>query len=136
MRLHEQDNRGGWAERNNAEKAYFLARDYNSQNEFILLMSKHYELLTSGEKNKLKNKLRVKQDGKCAICGVSERKLGKPLCLDHNHITGEVRGLLCNNCNSGIGFLDCDEWGADMLRLAINYLTTRDSLHKANADRK
>ncbi len=49
----------------------------------------------------------VEQNGKCAICKTEETgtRLGKLLALavDHNHATGEVRGLLCRNCNTLIG---------------------------------
>ena len=48
-----------------------------------------------------------KQNYKCAICGKTKSengKNGKSFAIDHNHETGEVRGLLCNNCNAGIGF--------------------------------
>jgi len=41
-----------------------------------------------------------KQKGKCKICQES-----KELVVDHNHNNKEVRGLLCHNCNRGIGFL-------------------------------
>lgn len=41
------------------------------------------------------------QNGVCAICGAFPGK--RRLHVDHNHKTGEVRGLLCNNCNVGIG---------------------------------
>lgn len=45
------------------------------------------------------------QDGRCAICGVAP--LNKLLCVDHDHKTGLVRGLLCARCNTAIGyFLD------------------------------
>ena len=44
------------------------------------------------------------QDGKCAICK-SEDSKGKRFSVDHNHKTGEVRGLLCNPCNVAIGLL-------------------------------
>jgi hypothetical protein len=46
------------------------------------------------------------QEGKCAICGKSESMDSKRLNADHNHITGEFRGWLCNKCNSMLGIID------------------------------
>lgn len=63
------------------------------------------------------------QGGLCAICKQPERirqKYGlKRLAVDHDHVTGKVRGLLCQRCNQMIGH------GADdveLLRKAIEYL--------------
>ena len=43
----------------------------------------------------------AKQNGLCAIC---KQKSGeKYLSIDHNHETGEIRGLLCKKCNMGLG---------------------------------
>jgi hypothetical protein len=44
------------------------------------------------------------QDGACSICGVIPGAKDNRLCIDHNHVTGKVRGLLCHNCNSALGF--------------------------------
>lgn len=53
----------------------------------------------------------------CEICGVVESD--RPLCVDHDHTTGAMRGLLCNNCNAGIGLLgDCPS----RIELAAAYL--------------
>jgi hypothetical protein len=60
----------------------------------------------------------AEQKGCCKLCGRSDtgRKYAKHLCVDHCHKTGRVRGLLCNRCNAGIGFL-CDDHGlADKAR--------------------
>lgn len=43
------------------------------------------------------------QRGVCAICG--EILDGKKYRIDHDHITGKVRGILCTSCNTGVGLL-------------------------------
>lgn len=54
-----------------------------------------------------------KQDGVCAICKrpVHSNRRGpngkvKHLAVDHNHITGNVRGLLCTLCNGMLGWFE------------------------------
>lgn len=56
------------------------------------------------------------QRGVCAICN---KQSDKKLAVDHDHDTGEVRGLLCGACNRGIGLLKDD---AQILHKAIEYL--------------
>ena len=64
-------------------------------------------------------RLLQRQDGACAICREPCRT-GARLSVDHSHETGEVRGLLCRNCNAGLGqFRD----RVDLLRTAAEYLT-------------
>lgn len=66
-----------------------------------------------------------KQSGSCAICNkaltlyAETRDLSSVACIDHNHSTGEVRGLLCNTCNTGIGMLKEDPI---IMQSAIKYL--------------
>lgn len=60
------------------------------------------------------------QEGVCAICGKPETKPNaKYLAVDHNHETGVIRGLLCNNCNRALGLLGDN---VETLQNAINYL--------------
>lgn len=70
------------------------------------------------------NILSLKQNHKCAICGNEEmNNTNKVLCVDHNHITGKVRALLCGLCNTGLGnFLD----NKVLLKNAIKYLNKYD----------
>jgi hypothetical protein len=58
-----------------------------------------------------------KQDHRCAICSIEEKYAeNSRLCVDHNHETNELRGLLCKKCNQGIGLFQdnadfCDSAG-------------------------
>jgi hypothetical protein len=62
-------------------------------------------------------KLCTNQNNKCAICN-KPCKVWNKLSVDHNHITGEIRGLLCLRCNVKLGVLEDLEWK----RKAENYL--------------
>tara|TARA_R100001086_G_scaffold244692_1_gene174766 strand:- start:493 stop:747 length:255 start_codon:yes stop_codon:yes gene_type:complete len=60
------------------------------------------------------------QRGKCAICGKPEcEEKHSVLHVDHCHTTGDVRGLLCRNCNHVLGLMKDD---AALLAAAIAYL--------------
>ena len=67
--------------------------------------------------------LKVKQDNKCAICGCSDsdQRVLHNFAVDHDHDTGEVRGLLCNQCNRGLGMLGDS---LETLQKAVKYLET------------
>lgn len=93
------------------QRWYFLERKYGITRE-------GYEALYAA------------QEGKCAICKISgedAKRPGKPrlpgkgsgLCVDHDHVTGKIRGLLCNRCNLAVGFFDKNP---DLFDLAIEYL--------------
>lgn len=61
-----------------------------------------------------------KQGNKCAICSRSQDELGYKLYLDHCHTTDKNRGLLCRECNTGIGYFKDNP---DLLNSAITYLS-------------
>jgi hypothetical protein len=70
------------------------------------------------------DRLLTEQGGVCAICGAgtSRTTWTKRLHVDHNHETGEVRGLLCQPCNTTLGHFNDS---ADLLRKAAEYLESR-----------
>lgn len=71
------------------------------------------------------NVMLEQQNGVCAICFKAEterrsKKNGlRSLCVDHNHSTGKIRGLLCRKCNTAISLLGDNING---IRAAVNYL--------------
>lgn len=58
------------------------------------------------------------QHGKCAICTKTPEE-GIFLCVDHDHKTGKIRGLLCHRCNKLLGFA---QDSVETLNEAISYL--------------
>ena len=61
------------------------------------------------------------QGGLCAICE-SPPPHQQRLCIDHNHDTGVICGLLCHSCNRAIGLFGDNP---ERLRAAIAYLASR-----------
>ena len=63
------------------------------------------------------------QEGKCVICEafhpLESKVFTEILNVDHNHTTGQVRGLLCHKCNKALGLLQDN---SRILQRAINYL--------------
>jgi len=103
-------NRQEWWRKQSKERLqrYRLKRDFNLTLEEYVAM-------------------REAQGGLCAICGQPERPIKKRhgvvlvqyLSVDHDHITGEIRGLLCDRCNRVLG------WAQDqpaLLERAAAYL--------------
>lgn len=68
------------------------------------------------------NNLVKKQNNLCAICfnpNVNGKKTTTNLYVDHDHLNGNVRGLLCSNCNRMLGLIKED---LNVLNNAIDYL--------------
>jgi hypothetical protein len=101
----ERKKRRRWyLENKKLTHGYHLKRKFN-------ISSEEYERLLKA------------QNGKCAICR-ADKPGGKyeNFTVDHDHETGNIRGLLCSACNTGMGhFKD----NPDILRKAIDYLLDR-----------
>lgn len=70
-------------------------------------------------------RLLASQDGGCAICGEAYCQDGRKLHVDHDHSTGEVRGLLCHRCNTAIGLLKDDP---NVVTKAVAYLKSSSTV--------
>ena len=87
-------------EQRNATKRAWYARNKDKHKDSVLKrmyglpLEEYTRILTA-------------QGGTCGICKTAtEGNCGRQLSVDHNHSTGEVRGLLCGRCNSVLGFID------------------------------
>lgn len=59
------------------------------------------------------------QNGTCKICNRHESEFKRKLCVDHCHKTGQVRALLCSNCNRMLGLA---KESIEVLRAAVLFL--------------
>lgn len=94
---------------------------YNFKTKRYINRQKRYGL-TDGQYQEMASK----QNHCCAICGRPESFVGqdgqlRTLCVDHDHNTGKIRGLLCSRCNLCIGHA---KDSIDVLTRAIVYLET------------
>ena len=109
---------------NNKEKAYSYNKKWKAANETSrkekdadTRYKKKYGIDTETVCGMLESQ------GGCAICGkrleVRSKSIESRAVVDHCHDTGRVRGILCNNCNTGIGHLKDDP---DIVKSALDYL--------------
>lgn len=68
------------------------------------------------------NRMFEEQEGNCGICNKHQVEFKKRFAVDHDHDTNEVRGLLCFDCNIGIGKLGDT---IESVENALNYLKKR-----------
>lgn len=95
----------------------YTAQDHVKKSIRERHLKKYYRMTTHDF-----NVLWERQSGKCAVCEVAMNPRGREshaACVDHNHDTGEIRGLLCRACNHGIGNLKDDP---RVLQRAADYL--------------
>lgn len=110
-------NRNYRQENNDAQKAYDKER-YQAQKvrrvKYAREYRKKYPERTRATNWKVKYGITPEefyaklneQNNCCAICHRDMDEYGKIFCVDHNHDTGEIRGLLCDPCNYGLGFYE------------------------------
>jgi len=86
------------------------ASEYHRRRKFGLSPVQHRQMVTA-------------QQGRCALCGGEEPGFRngkrKSLAVDHDHVTGVIRSLLCSKCNTALGLLNHD---IALISKAIAYL--------------
>lgn len=96
---------------------------YQQNTEKELDRQYRYNYGTDGETYK---RLFKEQQGKCAVCGKIETRIHKGkvmrLSIDHCHKTGEIRGLLCRECNLALGHMEDD---IERIQALLRYLENK-----------
>lgn len=93
---------------------------YKEENSYILkekIKAKH-RLRRYGIGNTEYGELLNRQKGHCVFCSKTSDGL-KSLAVDHCHVTGNVRGLLCSSCNRLLGQLERNKYFADTFQYYI-----------------
>lgn len=73
----------------NKDKIIRKTFEYKKKSKYNLTEEEYHDMIARG----------------CDVCTTKEGKM----CVDHNHETNEVRGVLCHNCNAALGLLKEDE---------------------------
>lgn len=111
---------------NNQEKIKSYRQKYKPrQKELDRALNRAKRLREHGICEEEFNSMLKQQGGKCAICDKPQDESIKFLSIDHDHRTNKNRGLLCSNCNRGIGLLQDD---INILQSAIKYLKRYQNL--------
>lgn len=101
-----------------------MGKDYQLRHKYGITLAEYIELLE-------------KQEHRCAVCDCmdgSDKHNGlrtKQLSIDHDHQTGIIRGLLCNDCNRAIGQM---QDSSVLLRKAAEYLEAFEARNAKSAE--
>ena len=99
------NGRYGWCKK--CCSKYHKEKGYSRTNKAKLYNKKYHLRKNYGLTLVDFDKMVENQNGVCAICGKPEIIYPR-LCVDHNHKTGKMRGLLCRECNIVLGFFEKD----------------------------
>lgn len=118
-----------YAEKRELKLAYHKAWRERNKERLTEYRNRYREGRRSSESRWLKygltleqyDRMVIEQAGACAICHLVPDEV---LRVDHDHVTGIVRALLCRKCNTGIGFLGDD---IQHVTNALAYLRLHDA---------
>jgi hypothetical protein len=96
-----------------------IDKRYHSRPEIKMKHAERWHIKEYGISLQDREVIMKEQDGKCAVCGDILIKEGNKTCLDHNHITGKIRGIVCHNCNCALGYIKDN---SDIAEAMVRYL--------------
>ena len=115
-----------WSE-NNRPKLRASYKRYREKNKPIVAL--HRKEWNDRERQKIISCLMPKQKGGCAICKKPFGNLQPH--FDHNHNTGEIRGLLCRRCNIGLAFIENEKgFAEEAIKYISNYPAKNENIRK------
>lgn len=115
IKLRRKEYQKKWGTENWQQK-----RDYHIKRVYGLSAEQYQELLE-------------KQQHSCGVCGRHETKFSRKLAVDHDHVTGEIYGLLCRECNHT---LIGRQRSPDLFLRAAEYLRQGKGLFVPNIKKK
>lgn len=122
MKLTTREMRASYSARYRANNPEKIKATRAKRRDAIKVMERERHLGRYGLTHEMFELILESQGNVCAICGTDEpgnTRGPAAFRVDHDHDTGEVRGLLCNKCNIAIGYLKDDP---ALLRRALEYL--------------
>ena len=108
---------------------FYIRKDGGKEryrNDCKICRRERNQIRRHGFTNKDYEAILIQQQCKCKICGsILNSSRYTKLAIDHDHKTGKFRGLLCTNCNTGLGLF---KYSKERLLSAITYLTNCEDI--------
>lgn len=115
--------------KNNKEARKESGKEYRYKNADVIKIRRKEKLYGISESEQ--EELITLCNNKCEICGIDAKFSTKQvLNIDHDHSTGDIRGMLCGKCNKGLGLLGDN---LESLKKVVNYLE-REVIYESRAD--
>lgn len=112
----KRPRKGGKIGRPKEDKTWWEKKTEEEKKEYYKKydLKKHFNISLEQYKQ-----MEEEQNHCCFICKIHKDNFPKKLSVDHDHTTGKIRGLLCNNCNTMLGYAKDNVY---ILQNAISYL--------------
>ena len=119
-RAYFKTEKGKSAQKKNVKKWISKNREKWNKYQMVSKRKNFYKISEIDYEN-----LILKQNNLCAICGYTQIEKNRFFpCIDHDHSTGKVRGILCSACNKGLGYFKDN---ISYLENAIKYLNIQNT---------